>query len=53
MVKVFTIGPDTGYLSREICGGPHVSRTAEIGRIKITKEESVSGGNRRIRAIVD
>ena len=53
MVKVFTIGPDTGYFSREICGGPHVSHTAEIGRIKITKEESVSGGNRRIRAVIE
>ena len=52
-VNVYTIGPKTGYFSREICGGPHVSRTSEIGHIKITKEESVSGGNRRIRAIIE
>lgn len=52
-VKVYTIGPKVGYFSREICGGPHVAHTGEIGHIKIIKEESVSGGNRRIRAIVD
>ena len=51
-VTVYTVGPKNGYFSREICGGPHVSHTAEIGHIKITKEESVSGGNRRIRATI-
>mgnify|MGYP001593856085 CR=1 FL=1 len=52
-VKVYTVGDDKNWFSRELCGGPHVSHTGEIGCIKITKEESVSGGNRRIRAIVD
>jgi alanyl-tRNA synthetase len=52
-VKVYTIGPKDNYFSREICGGPHVTHTAEVGHIKIVKEESVSGGNRRIRAIID
>ncbi len=52
-VKVYTIGPKESYFSREICGGPHVTRTGEIGQIKIIKEESVSGGNRRIRAVID
>ena len=39
--------------SKELCGGPHVSHTAEIGKIKITKEETVSAGIRRIRATID
>ena len=39
--------------SRELCGGPHVSNTAEIGKFKITKEEAVSAGVRRIRAVVE
>jgi len=38
-------------ISREFCGGPHVSHTAEVGKIKITKEEAVSAGVRRIRAV--
>jgi len=44
-VKVYTIGP-----SREICGGPHVSFTGQLGRFTIDKEESASAGIRRIYA---
>jgi alanyl-tRNA synthetase len=56
-VKVYTIGdPDGVNFSREICGGPHVKRTAELGaggkRFKIIKEESSSGGIRRIKAVL-
>ena len=51
-VKVYTIGTEDHPFSRELCGGPHVSHTSEIGKITITKEESVSGG-RRIRATVE
>ena len=52
-VKVYSIGKPGDYFSRELCGGPHVTHTGEVGQITITKEESVSGGNRRIRATVD
>jgi len=56
-VKVYYIAPPDGGLaeaySKEFCGGPHVSHTGEIGKIKITKEEAVAAGIRRIRAIVE
>ncbi len=39
-----------GCYSLEFCGGPHVEHTAVIGKIKITKEEAISSGMRRIRA---
>ncbi len=48
-VKVYTIGD----FSKEICGGPHVSHTAELGHFKIKKEESSSAGVRRIKAILE
>lgn len=48
VVKVFTIGEH----SCELCGGPHVSNTAELGRFKIQKEESVAAGVRRIKAVL-
>ncbi len=50
-VSLYGIGPDRGgYYSLEFCGGPHVESTGVIGKIKITKEEAVSSGMRRIRA---
>ena len=48
-VKVYRIGE----YSLEICGGPHVERTGELGRFKILKEKSSSRGVRRIRAILE
>ncbi len=48
-VNVYSVGD----FSKELCGGPHVSHTAEIGHFKITKEEAVSAGVRRIRATVE
>lgn len=52
MVKVYSIGDEkTGYFSREFCGGPHVKNTGELGYFKIQKEEAVSAGIRRIKAM--
>jgi alanyl-tRNA synthetase len=56
-VKVYTAGdPDGEWFSREICGGPHVDRTGELGindkKFKILKEEASSAGIRRIKAVL-
>ena len=47
-VKVYTIGD----FSKEICGGPHVTHTGDMGRFKSKKEESSSSGIRRIKAVL-
>ena len=47
-VKVYAIGD----FSKEVCGGPHVAHSGELGEFKIIKEESVHRGVRRIRAIL-
>jgi alanyl-tRNA synthetase len=53
IVKIYYIGESLeDAFSKEFCGGPHVKRTSEIGKFKIIKEEAVSSGVRRIRAIV-
>ena len=53
-VKVYyTGGRLERAFSKEFCGGPHVERTGQIGRIRITKEEAVAAGIRRIRAVVE
>ena len=52
IVSVYLIGPREHYdaVSKEFCGGPHVSNTKEIGHFKILKEEGVAAGIRRIKA---
>ncbi|HYE60170.1 MAG TPA: hypothetical protein VEA18_03225, partial [Candidatus Kapabacteria bacterium] len=61
-VKVYTVGdpeglpdadPSAPTFSREFCGGPHVEHTGVIGRFKILKEEAVSAGVRRMKAVVE
>lgn len=55
-VKVYFVGDPLTDLGRaysaEICGGPHVERTGQIGSFKIIKEEAVAAGIRRIKAVV-
>ncbi len=48
-VKVYSIGD----FSIEVCGGPHVEHTGELGHFKIVKEQSSSAGVRRIKAILE
>ena len=48
IVTVYTIGD----VSKELCGGPHVKNTSELGKFKIKKEEASSSGIRRIKAVL-
>ena len=49
VVTVYTIGT----VSKELCGGPHVKNTRELGKFKIVKEEASSSGVRRIKAVLE
>ncbi len=49
IVSVYSIGE----VSKELCGGPHVKNTKELGHFKIKKEEASSSGVRRIKAILE
>ncbi len=53
IVTVYSIGNDKETVSKELCGGPHVKNTSELGRFKIKKEEASSAGVRRIKAILE
>jgi len=52
-VSVYTIGNKNETYSKEICAGPHVQNTKELGKFKIIKEESSSAGIRRIKAVLE
>ncbi len=58
-VSIYTIGAQTGkrgeadLFSMEFCGGPHVEHTGQLGHFKIAKEEAVSAGVRRIKAVLE
>lgn len=61
-VKVYTVGDPLGVpvadptaetFSRELCGGPHVERTGDMGKFRIVKEEACSAGVRRIKAVLE
>lgn len=53
-IKVYFVGdqPTGEYYSKEVCGGPHVENTRELGSFKIQKEEAVAAGIRRLKAVV-
>lgn len=51
-VDLYQIGSGDGMYSLEICGGPHVSNTKELGVFKIIKEEALGSGVRRIKAVL-
>ena len=53
IVTVYSIGNENGVVSKELCGGPHVKNTSELGYFKIKKEEASSAGVRRIKAILE
>jgi alanyl-tRNA synthetase len=51
-VKVYFVGRGKDNFSTEICGGPHVKNTSELGTFKIVKQENVGAGIKRIKAVL-
>jgi len=52
VISVYSVGQGKDQYSKEICTGPHVKNTSELGKFKIKKEESSSAGIRRIKAVL-
>ncbi|MEK7180214.1 MAG: alanine--tRNA ligase, partial [Patescibacteria group bacterium] len=52
IVRIYQIGEGDNKFSVEFCGGPHVENTAVLGKFSIVKEEAVSAGVRRIKAVL-
>ncbi len=52
-VSVYFVGDPESATSKEFCGGPHVTHTGLIGNFRITKQESVGAGVRRVKAVVE
>lgn len=52
ILKVYYVGSKEDPFSVEICNGPHVKNTSELGKFKITKQESIGSGIKRIKAIL-
>jgi alanyl-tRNA synthetase len=53
IVKVYTIGSNDNPFSQELCNGPHVKNTSELGHFKIVKQENLGAGIKRIKAILE
>ncbi|MGI6443740.1 MAG: alanine--tRNA ligase [Candidatus Dojkabacteria bacterium] len=52
-VKLYYIGPKENPFSLEICNGPHVENIGDLGKFKISKQENVGAGVKRIKAILE
>ena len=52
-VKVYTVKKGNEIYSKEICGGPHVTTTKEMGVFKITKQEAVAAGIKRVKIVLE
>jgi alanyl-tRNA synthetase len=53
IVKVYYVGTEDEPFSAEICNGPHVENTSELGKFKIIKQENVGAGVKRIKAVLE